>query len=215
MQTQNPGPSQTRTLVIIRHGKAVDPEGLADAARALTPRGRADAAAAGRWLVANGYLPQVVLCSSAVRTRQTWLSAERECVREGVDPAPTVRYLDELYGASLNDVVEVVADMEPEVNIVALIGHNPTVSALTAILDPFASRDENGGGQDGGPDRRAGRSRRAGRGGEPGLIGLRTTGIAVHQWDGDWSDCSMWADQEQGSDGAAPAPLAKHHTARA
>jgi phosphohistidine phosphatase len=223
MQTQNPGPPRIRTLVIMRHGKAVEPDGLADVERALTPRGRADAEAAGRWLRENGYRPQVVLCSSAVRTRQTWLSAERQCLGQDDGEAPIVRYLDQLYGASLGDVLAVIADVDPDVRTALLVGHNPTVSALTAVLDPFASRIDDDGGHSGGAERdrgqRGGNGRsgghRADRGGESGPIGLRTSGIAVHQWDGEWSDCGGWVDQEVGSDGVAQAPLAKHHTARA
>ena len=61
-----------RTLVILRHAKAERPAELADADRPLTQRGHADAAAAGAWLAARGYRPDLVLCSPAKRTRQTW-----------------------------------------------------------------------------------------------------------------------------------------------
>jgi phosphohistidine phosphatase len=134
---------------------------------------------------------------------------------KGDGEAPTVRYLDQLYGASLRDVMAVIADVDPEVGTALLVGHNPTVSALTAGLDPIAMRDEDGGDHGGDLGRRSGRGRRAERAEEPGPIGLRTTGIAVHQWDGEWSDCGGWLIGESESDGVAQAPLAKHHTARA
>src|SRR5262249_13960879 len=62
----------SRTLVILRHAKAEAPNRAADLERSLTERGHADAGAAGAWLVARGYLPNLVICSPARRTRQTW-----------------------------------------------------------------------------------------------------------------------------------------------
>ena len=62
----------TRTLVILRHAKAANPEGVADPDRPLTSRGHADAAAAGAWLAHRDLQPDLVLCSSARRTRETW-----------------------------------------------------------------------------------------------------------------------------------------------
>ena len=61
-----------RTLVLLRHAKAVPHESMPDFERPLTDRGRADAAAAGRWLVAQGIEADLVLCSPSQRTRETW-----------------------------------------------------------------------------------------------------------------------------------------------
>jgi phosphohistidine phosphatase len=62
----------TRTLVILRHAKAANPQGVADPDRPLSQRGHADAAAAGVWLARRGLQPDLVVCSPALRTRQTW-----------------------------------------------------------------------------------------------------------------------------------------------
>ncbi|MFC7481813.1 SixA phosphatase family protein [Luedemannella flava] len=61
-----------RTLAILRHAKADNPPGVADLDRPLTPRGHADATAAGAWLAAKAILPDLVICSPARRTRETW-----------------------------------------------------------------------------------------------------------------------------------------------
>jgi phosphohistidine phosphatase len=148
-----------RTLVILRHAKAERPVGLADLDRPLTERGHADAAAAGAWLAAKGYRPDVVLCSPAKRTRQTWHGV---AVALAGSSAPEVRYERDLYYSGTERVLALVRSVPVGAATVLVIGHNPTVSLLSAALDPAAARDSDG---------------------------LRTSGIAVHVLDGDWSTC--------------------------
>lgn len=118
-----------RTLVILRHAKADRPGGVSDFDRPLTERGHADAAAAGRWLVSRGYAPDLVLCSPARRTRQTWHG-----VALALDRAPTVRYERELYESGSAQLVALLTSLEPEPATVLLVGHNPTVSLLSQQL---------------------------------------------------------------------------------
>src|ERR1700754_2302322 len=80
-----------RTLVLLRHAKAEHPEVGSDFDRRLTTRGKADAAAAGVWLAAEGIRPELVLCSAAARTRETW-----DAVADAL-PAPEVRFELSLY----------------------------------------------------------------------------------------------------------------------
>ena len=145
-----------RTLVLLRHAKAEHPSGYPqDIDRPLSSRGRADATAAGRWLVEAGLVPELVLCSSAVRTRETWRSAA-----ETVGDIPVV-YEPRLYLAGVLDALDLIQKTDASVSVLLVIGHNPTLSALSATLDP-----------DGGGD------------------GLRTAGIAVHRLTGTWESQS-------------------------
>ena len=82
-----------RTLVLLRHAKADNPFGMADADRPLTERGLRDARAAGRWL-AQQALPELVLCSPARRTRQTWQAVAEQLPAQAV---PQVRYEPTIY----------------------------------------------------------------------------------------------------------------------
>ncbi|MEV4415482.1 histidine phosphatase family protein [Catellatospora sp. NPDC049609] len=150
--------TRPRTLVLLRHAKADRPVGLPDTDRPLTDRGHADAAAAGAWLVNQGYVPDLVLCSPARRTRQTWHSVAVALAGAG---SPLVHYERPLYEGSPEDLIKLLQSVEPEHRTVLVIGHNPTISQLSERLD-------------------------AG-GGEVDSDGLRTCGIAVHQPDGDWS----------------------------
>jgi phosphohistidine phosphatase len=148
-----------RALVVLRHAKAQRPDDRDDIDRPLTGRGHADAGAAGAWLVAHGYRPDLVICSPAKRTRQTWRAV---AVTLAGGPESVVRYEAALYEAGVSTILDLVRATGPEFGTLLLIGHNPTVSMLSALLDP-------GTGQ--------------------GFDGLRTSELAVHIWGGSWADC--------------------------
>ena len=85
--------SPARRLVLLRHAKSDWPDDVPDHERPLARRGRRDAPAAGRWLRKSGYVPDLVLCSTARRARETWQLAEEEHVtlavgRDYTDVAP-------------------------------------------------------------------------------------------------------------------------------
>ena len=121
--TSNLGP--VRTLVLMRHAKSDYPAGVADHERPLAARGIREAALAGDWLRANTPQIDAVLCSSAVRTRQT-------LERTAVD-AP-VSHLDVLYGASPGTVIDEVNKVSDEVSTLLVVGHEPTMSHLALGL---------------------------------------------------------------------------------
>lgn len=62
----------SRRLVVLRHAKSAWPDDGADHERPLAPRGRRSAPAAGRRLREADCVPDLVVCSTARRTRQTW-----------------------------------------------------------------------------------------------------------------------------------------------
>ena len=60
-------------ITLIRHGKAETPmAGKQDIDRSLIIRGQQNAAAVGGFIAAHKMLPQLVLVSPAVRTRETY-----------------------------------------------------------------------------------------------------------------------------------------------
>src|ERR1700742_549338 len=119
----------SRTLVIMRHAKAEQSATLPDVERPLMPRGREDSVAAGGWLAAHDLVPNVVLCSAAIRTRGTWHGIAIGLADAGVTVAPTVRYEDDLYSGGVNSALGVIRGLAAGVETALLIGHNPTVSA--------------------------------------------------------------------------------------
>lgn len=146
-----------RTLVLLRHAKAERPAGTADVDRPLTARGHADAAAAGAWLAHHSLLPGEVICSPAKRTRQTWHGV---ALALG-GPAPEVRYEPLMYGGTARELLTLIRSTAEGTDTVLVIGHNPTISDLSGLLDPAAALDSDG---------------------------LRTSGLAVHRFDSSWAD---------------------------
>lgn len=129
-----------RTLVLLRHAKADRPAGLADVDRPLTDRGHADASAAGAWLASHGHVPDLVICSPAKRTRQTWHG-----VALALPTAPSVQYERRAYQGGAQDLLSLVTGAETEVGTVLVIGHNPAVSLLSGLLDPSGGAGDSDG----------------------------------------------------------------------
>jgi phosphohistidine phosphatase len=111
------------TLYLLRHAKSAhDAPGLEDKDRGLNSRGHAAAARLGRYLRDQGIIPELILCSTAVRTRQTL-----EILSEAaawVDDGPEIRYENRLYLASPADIRSVVAAANA-FSKVMVVGHNP------------------------------------------------------------------------------------------
>ncbi|HZX03572.1 SixA phosphatase family protein [Kribbella sp.] len=121
-----------RTLVLLRHAKAVPPEtrtDLPDLERPLADRGRADAAAAGRHLVAQGIEPDLVLCSPSKRTRETW-----KLVADAGVTAQDVWYDKRVYNADTDTLLDVIHEAPAEARTVVVVGHAPGIPWLADEL---------------------------------------------------------------------------------
>jgi phosphohistidine phosphatase len=118
------------TLYLLRHAKSSwsDPS-LSDRERPLAPRGRRDAKRVAEHLARLGTEPELVLCSTAVRTRETLDRVQRVF---GV--AVTMQLEDELYGASAGELLERLRSVADDVASVMLIGHNPGLEDLALAL---------------------------------------------------------------------------------
>lgn len=119
-----------RRLVILRHAKAEPGGVLDDHVRVLALEGRRQAGVVGATLRDADLVPDAVLCSSAVRTRQTW-----DLVRNalGTD-VEHVEVSDALYAAGARELLELVRAVDPGVGTLLLVGHEPTVSQAAALL---------------------------------------------------------------------------------
>ena len=135
---------RARTLLLMRHAKAAWPAGVDDLDRPLAGRGRRDAKAGASWL-AGRRPPQLVFCSPALRTRQTW-----QLVRQGIERPPTVRFTPEIYDAGWQELAGVLRTTPAWIDVVLLIGHQPTISTTVLKLagagsDKAALRQVDGG----------------------------------------------------------------------
>jgi phosphohistidine phosphatase len=119
-----------RALYLLRHAKSSwDDPGLPDHDRPLAPRGRAATKPLAKHLQREGVSPQLVLCSSARRARETL---------EGLTPAlgadVDVQIEPGLYGATPGDLIERLHAIPDDVDSAMLIGHNPTIQLLAQSL---------------------------------------------------------------------------------
>lgn len=124
-----------RRIVLLRHAKAEWSQD-SDHERPLASRGRKDAPTAGRWLAGTGIIPDLTLCSTAARTRETW-----KLVVQELPQRPRTVYDERLYEASLGELIALLNETDEEVNDLLLVGHNPGTHALADALSGEAEGD--------------------------------------------------------------------------
>jgi phosphohistidine phosphatase len=117
-----------RTLMLMRHAKSAWPD-IPDHERPLADRGQQDAPAMGRWLRAAGRLPDLVVCSTARRARETWQLAQPWL---GVMPAVT--FDDGVYRASAAQLLDLIRRASPAAGTLLVIGHDPAIPELALSL---------------------------------------------------------------------------------
>lgn len=127
------------TLSLLRHAKSSwDDLDLDDFERPLAKRGVAAAPEMGRAMRELGLKPDVVLCSTAVRTRATLALV----LLELGPPPPHVEYDDGLYLASPAAMLARVRKVTDRFRHVMVVGHNPGTHALALELTGIAERED-------------------------------------------------------------------------
>ena len=124
------GTMPNRQLLLLRHAKAVlGGPGMDDIDRPLAERGQKASKLMGRWLADRDLAPDLVLCSPARRTRETWEIASREL------PKTETHVLDALYdfgdGSAL---LKAIRKHGGKARRLLLITHNPATQALALSL---------------------------------------------------------------------------------
>lgn len=125
-----------KRLILMRHSKAAFPLNVEDHDRPLAQRGHHEAPLAGKWMVENGVVPDFILVSSALRTRQTctWVCQQL------ADEAPTPKLEQALYLAGATSMLSVINHVPETVRTLLVITHMPGVQQLALRL---ASRDSD------------------------------------------------------------------------
>jgi phosphohistidine phosphatase len=116
-------------LLLLRHAKSSwDDPSLADRDRPLAPRGHRAAERMADHLRSDVPHPDLVLCSPALRTRETLDRMSKAFV----DAEVIVD--DELYGAGEDVLLEQIRTVDDRFETVAVIGHNPGIHDLAIAL---------------------------------------------------------------------------------
>lgn len=111
----------TLRLILMRHTKSDwGAPALADHDRPLNERGKRAAYALGNWMRARGYRPDLALCSTALRTRQTLT---------GLDLDTEARFERALYNANPTTILSKVKKVQGA-NCVLVVAHNPGIAWL-------------------------------------------------------------------------------------
>ena len=116
-------------LHLLRHAKADRDEAAEDRRRKLTRRGREAARRVGENLPSSLGALDLVLCSTALRTRET-----AKLVLAHLTPPPRVRFEDGLYLAGRAALIERLSQLEDSIGSVMVIGHNPGLHMLALAL---------------------------------------------------------------------------------
>ena len=129
----------TLTLLLLRHAKSGwDDPALEDIARPLAPRGIKAAPQIAAYIAASGLVPDLVLCSSAVRTRETLALMLPRWPR----PAPPVRFEDTLYLAAASEIIDRVRAVPDGPRRLMVVGHNPGLHAAAMALAGTGRRQD-------------------------------------------------------------------------
>ena len=106
---------------MLRHAKSDQySDAPTDHDRPLNPRGIRSAPLIGAKLAELGWVPQVVVSSDSVRTRQTW-----DRMKDALGGEPEVRFTRDLYLAGPGAVGRALTELPGEIQTAMVIGHNP------------------------------------------------------------------------------------------
>ncbi|HUA79701.1 MAG TPA: histidine phosphatase family protein [Dyella sp.] len=116
-------------LILLRHAEAQPATpGGEDTVRRLSGRGEQEARAAGVWLKAHGKRPDRVLCSPSERTCATATLA-----LSAMERSPSPQTASEIYNATPGELLALL-DQHGDAHTVMLVGHNPGIERLVALL---------------------------------------------------------------------------------
>jgi phosphohistidine phosphatase len=122
-------------LLLFRHAKTARESGGGDHDRPLTRRGEEDSKRIGRYLEDEQLLPDLVVASDSRRTRQTL-----DLALNAAHQHPQTRLDRTVYLAEPHTLLELIRRTPGDVRSLMMIGHNPGIADLAALLTGFGDR---------------------------------------------------------------------------
>jgi len=114
-----------KEIFLIRHAQAMsDDMDLKDIDRPLTADGEIGASKIGKWLQTEKLMPDLVVSSIAIRTRQT---TERIIEQLNYNPSAVI-YSEDLYEASTRILLRVINQIDESKNKIIMVAHNPAIT---------------------------------------------------------------------------------------
>jgi phosphohistidine phosphatase len=118
-------------LYLLRHAKSSWKHSqLDDFERPLNKRGRRDAPFMGEILKKREVCPDLVLSSPATRAAVT----AREISLKIEYPVEKIVYLEPIYAAGINTLINIIEEIDGDVHRAMLCGHNPGLTGLANFI---------------------------------------------------------------------------------
>jgi len=130
-----------RQLLVLRHGEAENSSGIEDVDRALALRGYAETELIAKWLLAEGYVPELIMGSSAERAAATAFHAAS--ILELDETAVAVDR--KLYLVPKKTILDFVGTLPDEMQCVMIVGHNPGLEDFVSAVIGYDSFANTGG----------------------------------------------------------------------
>jgi len=119
----------SKMLLIMRHAKSDwDNPSLLDFDRPLNKRGNMDAINMGQFLRGGGYIPDLIICSPAIRAKQT-----TEHIINLLPDQTKIETFNSLYPGDCFTLMKKIEQLNDKLNVVMIVGHNP-------IMEEFVSK---------------------------------------------------------------------------
>jgi phosphohistidine phosphatase len=121
-----------KSLLLIRHAKSSwDNPGIRDFDRTLNERGLREAPMMANLLIQRGVLPDLMVSSPAKRA----FSTARFFAEAAGKPESDIERNQNIYEASVRDILQIISQLPDHAHVVYLFGHNPT---FTDVANRFA-----------------------------------------------------------------------------
>jgi phosphohistidine phosphatase len=118
-----------RRLMLLRHAKAERAEpSLRDFDRALAPEGRDASPRIGAYMAGHALTPDLVICSSARRAKETW-----ELASGAFSPFPRTTFDKRVYDLDAAGLLDLARKTPAVAHALMLVGHNPSLEDLAAL----------------------------------------------------------------------------------
>ncbi len=117
-----------KAIYLLRHAQAATDHGGDDKSRPLTDQGREDALALGRHIKNTYSSFNLVLCSPAIRTRETFSALQKFYDFDQIE------FPEILYSGSTGDYLYEIQKIGENNTSALIIGHNPSIHELGILL---------------------------------------------------------------------------------
>jgi phosphohistidine phosphatase len=119
-----------KTILLMRHAKSSwDGKEKDDRDRPISKRGKKNTENIAEMLKEEKLIPDLILASAAVRARQT-----AEVVIDELKYHGDICYINKLYMGEVEAYTQQLQSLEDDVNIVLVIGHNPSLDSLLQMI---------------------------------------------------------------------------------